>query len=76
MSVTIDRPDFANSNPERQTMNLTELARLLGVSRSSVYAEARGGTVAGLPVIKVGHRMLIARSAVNRLFTSTDTKAS
>lgn len=45
---------------ERATYTVTEVAVLLGISRSACYAEAKRGTLPGIR--KVGHRLLVLRS--------------
>ncbi len=47
------------------TITIPEAALLLGVSRNTAYAEAQSGDLAGVPVIKVGRRLLLSRA---RLF--------
>jgi excisionase family DNA binding protein len=43
------------------TLTIPEVAELLGVSRNSAYEAARSGSIAGVPVISVGRRLLLAR---------------
>lgn len=50
----------------RLTLTVDEAAALLGVSRSVAYAEARRGTLAGAPVLRVGRRLLVPRVALER----------
>ncbi len=49
---------------ENPTMTVEELAALLGTGRSATYEAVRAG---GLPVIKVGRKLLIPTAAVRRL---------
>jgi excisionase family DNA binding protein len=49
------------------TISIEDAARLLGVARSTAYKQARAGYLAGIPVIQVGHRILISRHALNRV---------
>jgi len=53
-----------NEINEALTIPVTRAAALLGVSRVSAYRAARSGE---LPAIKIGHRVLILRSALERL---------
>lgn len=47
---------------ERETLTIDEVAKLLGICRSSVYETVRrDGAIAGVPVIRIGKRLLIAR---------------
>ena len=49
---------------ERQTVDIEEVAEILGVSRQSAYSAARAGE---LPVIKIGRRMVVSRAALDAL---------
>lgn len=43
-----------------------EAAILLGVDRSTVYREAKlSNTIAGVPVVRVGRRVLVSRDALH-----------
>ncbi len=46
------------------TLTIPEVAALLGVSRNSCYEAARSGSIAGVPVISVGRRLLLARKPI------------
>jgi excisionase family DNA binding protein len=48
----------------RFTLNLDEVAKILGISRAYAYAAARSGS---LPTIRVGRRWLVSRATVERL---------
>lgn len=50
----------------RLTMNLPELAALIGVGRSSVYQAALRNELP-VPVIRIGRRLVVPRSAVEAL---------
>ena len=57
---------------ERLTYTVTEVAHLLGISRSSAYEAVRRGEI---PSITLGHRVVISRTAIDRLLdtpTGTD----
>ena len=57
---------------ERLTYTVTEVAHLLGISRSSAYEAVRRGEI---PSITLGHRVVISRTALDRLLdtpTGTD----
>lgn len=56
-------------NPlERRTFSILEVAQVLGIGRTLAYDEARvHGTVAGVPVIRIGNRLLVSRDAIDRL---------
>jgi len=56
---------------DRLTITVDEAARVLGVSRATAYAAAHsylasGGTE-GLPVIKLGRRLLVPNAALRQL---------
>lgn len=50
---------------ERRTITIPEWARAVGCSRGSAYRAAREGKIDGL--IRVGKRLMVARSALERL---------
>lgn len=52
------------SSGERLTLTVEESAQLLGISRSLAYDAIRRGEI---PHIKIGNRILIPRSALERL---------
>ena len=51
---------------ECKVLTLPEVARLLGLSRSSAYDAAAKGTLP-LPVIRIGRRLVVPRTAVEHL---------
>jgi hypothetical protein len=52
----------------KPTCDVEVAARLLGVSRGLAYQEARTGSLAGVPVIRVGRRMrVLVRPLLERL---------
>ena len=50
--------------PERETLDLPEVAARLGVSRSSIYRWAASGV---LPTIRLSRRLLVPRAALEEL---------
>jgi excisionase family DNA binding protein len=46
------------------TLSVPQVAELLGISRNSAYEAARTGEIAGVPVIKVGRRLLVPRASL------------
>ena len=54
------------SEPERETLDLPELAARLGVSRSSIYRWADAGII---PTIRLGRRRLVPRAVVDDLLS-------
>lgn len=51
-------------NDERQTASIEQVARILGISRASAYRAAERGEI---PCIRIGGRVLVPRSALDRL---------
>ena len=54
---------------EPDTLTLYDLARLWGVSYSTVYEQARANTLP-VPVIRVGRRYLVSRKAYDAVMTA------
>jgi excisionase family DNA binding protein len=52
---------------ERQTLTIEEAAKVLGVGRNSAYLAAERGD---LPTIRLGRRLLVPRSALERLLSN------
>ena len=52
---------------ERLTYTVTEVAELLGISRTSAYECVRRGEI---PAVMLGHRLVISRVAIERLLDS------
>jgi excisionase family DNA binding protein len=48
----------------RATMDLTEVAKVLGCSRTSAYRWAKNGT---LPAIRLGRRVVVPKAAVEAM---------
>jgi hypothetical protein len=53
--------------PQRATLSIEEAAGALGISRSLAYSEARSGAIAGVPVLRIGARLLVMREPLERL---------
>ncbi len=51
----------------RQTLSIEEASRALGISRASAYRAARSGEI---PVIRVGNRILVPKTALRRFLGS------
>jgi hypothetical protein len=60
---------------QKPTCDVETAAGLLGVSRGLAYQEARTGSLAGVPVIRVGHRLrVLVRPLLERLgYGESDT---
>ena len=50
----------------RQTLDIPEVARALGIDRSTAYALAKEDRLP-VPVIRLGRRLVVSRAAVDRL---------
>lgn len=59
-----------NDLKTRATITVPEAAELLGVSRDNAYMAAKDGT---LPVLRLGHRVLISAPALLKLLHGQDT---
>lgn len=57
----------STAHPERQTLDIPEVARLLGCSRGSAYRWAREGK---LPALRIGRRLVVPRHAFDRWLAS------
>ena len=65
-------PSPPPSEPERETLDLPELAARLGVSRSSIYRWADAGEI---PTIRLGRRRLVPRAVVDDLLSPRSASA-
>ncbi len=54
--------------PGRQTVNIEDVGRALGISRHTAYTLARRDQLP-LPVIRVGRRLVVSRSALDDLLS-------
>lgn len=52
-----------------RTLTIEEAAKELGISRYLAYEQARAGQIAGVPVLRVGRRLLIPRAALDRVLS-------
>ena len=59
------------SGPAPQTVTLPEAARILGIGRNSAYLLAKRGE---LPVLRLGHRLVMSRRALYRLLDEGQPK--
>lgn len=55
------------SQKVRRTRTVDEAAQILGISRASAYACAKSGD---LPTIRMGNRLLVPETALEKLLTS------
>ena len=53
---------------ERLTVNVSEAATMLGISRNSAFAAVRNGQI---PALKLGRRWLISRHVLARMIESS-----
>jgi excisionase family DNA binding protein len=54
----------AGGDPICLTVSVEEAARMLGISRGAAYTHARDGS---LPTVRLGRRLLVPRSALEKL---------
>lgn len=57
----------------RETLTVGEAAKVLGIGRGSAYEAAKRGE---LPVIRLGKRLVVSRTALERLLAGIDPPAS
>ena len=55
--------DAINEKPKRSAISVTEVSKLLGLSRSVIYEAVHTGQI---PSIRIGSRILIPRVALSR----------
>lgn len=59
------------------TLTITEAAELLGIGRNLAYeTAARDGELAGVPVIRVGRRLLVPQARLLSVLGMTDGRDS
>jgi excisionase family DNA binding protein len=61
-----NRADALSHDTQRLTVSVEEAGRLLGISRGAAYARAGDGS---LPTIRLGKRLLVPKSALDKLLT-------
>jgi len=54
---------------ERQTYTVDEAAKIIGIARVSAYAAVHSGAI---PTIKIGKRLLVPKTALERLLNGQD----
>jgi excisionase family DNA binding protein len=54
------------NHDEKLTVNVPEVAKLLGISRATAYALANSGQ---LPAIRLGRRLLVPRALLEQLLS-------
>ena len=54
---------------ERQTLNIEDVARVLGINRTTAY-ELAGRDALPVPVIRLGRRMVVSRMALDTLLAA------
>lgn len=63
---------WEKSGLERRTLTVEEAARILGIGRNSAYEAVRRGEI---PAIRLGHRLLVPRAALERLLVEGEPPA-
>ncbi len=58
----------------RETHDIEEAAKRLGIGRTTAYLAARNGTFP-VPVIRIGRRLVVSRAAIDRLLAHDPVKA-
>jgi len=62
--------DHNDTQLARLTLNIEDVARLLGINRSTAYELVRRNEFP-VPVIRLGRRMVVSRQAVEKLLGRT-----
>jgi excisionase family DNA binding protein len=58
---------------EKLTLNITRAGELLGISRPQAYRLAKNGT---LPILYLGHRMVVPKAALERMLNEVKPTVS
>jgi excisionase family DNA binding protein len=58
-----------STDGQRQTLNIEEVARILGINRTTAY-ELAGRDDLPVPVIRLGRRMVVSRYALEALLAA------
>jgi excisionase family DNA binding protein len=58
----------ARTAPERETLNVEEAGRILGLGRDAAYRAARSGEI---PALRIGRRLLVPKAALGRMLEET-----
>jgi excisionase family DNA binding protein len=67
-------PEQSHPLTQRLTLTVEEAATLLGISRAFAYEAVNAGTI---PSIRIGHRILVPKAALNRMLsTSADIESA
>jgi proline dehydrogenase len=65
---------MSNLATERRALSLEETADLLGVSKWLIYKQAQThNAVCGVPVLRIGRRVLVPRDALERVLSGKET---
>lgn len=51
------------------TLTIEEAGKVLGISRWLAYEQARSGNLGGVPVLKIGRRLVVPRLALERVLS-------
>lgn len=70
MDTSSQRPHI-----DRLTLNIEDVAKLLGINRSTAYELARRDELP-VPVIRLGRRMVVSRQALEILFSAQHQSTS
>ncbi len=58
------------------TLTILQASELLGISRNSAYEAARTGELAGVPVLRVGRRLLVPAASLRAVLGLDSDKES
>jgi excisionase family DNA binding protein len=57
-----------------RTLSVEEAAKELGISRHLAYEQARTGHIGGIPVLRIGRRLLVPRAALDRVLEGIEVE--
>ncbi len=62
-----------DTSSERMTFTVEEAAKMLGIGRGLAYEAVRRGEI---PTVRIGRRLLVSRSALERLLADPESWAN
>jgi excisionase family DNA binding protein len=57
-------PEVSGYDPQRLTLSVEQVGRILGISRGAAYAYAKDGSI---PTIRLGKRLLVPKAALEKM---------
>ena len=66
----MDNTETVGMQLQRLTYSIPEAAKLLGISERHAFTSARRGDI---PIIRIGHRMVVPKAALEAMLTGAAT---